>query len=425
MPAGVPARRGAGQVLGYHAWDLPAPADYDGDGKADVAIYRRGEGTLWYRPSKGGPDASVPGIGGPRSVPVPADYDGDGVADAATYDRIDGSFTVRPSGSGAITTVALGGRETMTPTRAYQVWKRLGARTAARVVVFGDSVAFGAGASVIGTDASPAGTDYTALVRQNDDAHWPSRSGRDLVTKFLGYAGAPGSIGYHKLAFGGALTKDVVDKELAKLGKCIAVPGNGCYLGARDRFPSPPPGHTIVIMDGGGNDLLSSQKSGASPWYAPALDGALANLAQAVGQIRQIFANGVTIYLTLCYDLTDGQGLPPSPVIHADGTVELENGSVALGPPFSPTITTADYFEPGVPIGAGIDAFTASYAGAAPQAGVTFLDVRPPFLGHAYRWESMKPGASWLYDVVHPNDQGHDALRTVVYPAIDADFDTL
>ena len=80
---------------------------------------------------------------------------------------------------------------------------------------------------------------------------------------------------------------------------------------------------------------------------------------------------------------------------------------------------------PGVPIGTAIDAFSAAYANGAQKAGITFVDVRPPFLGHAYQWQSMKPGAGWLYDVVHPNDQGHDAIRGVFLAAIDPGFDTL
>ena len=62
---------------------LPAPVDFDGDGKSDITIYRDG---IWYviRSSNGAPTAT--GYGGlPQDIPIPADYDGDGKTDTAIY----------------------------------------------------------------------------------------------------------------------------------------------------------------------------------------------------------------------------------------------------------------------------------------------------------------------------------------------------
>jgi len=64
--------------------DVPVPADYDGDGRSDFAVWRPALGE-WYilRSTDGG--TSYWRFGHSAELPVPADYDGDGRADLATY----------------------------------------------------------------------------------------------------------------------------------------------------------------------------------------------------------------------------------------------------------------------------------------------------------------------------------------------------
>ena len=85
--------RGVGSFPYGTSSDLPVPGDYNGDGRADAAVFRPSSGTWFIR----GVGSFAYGQNG--DIPVPGDYNGDGRADAAVFRPSSGTWFIRGIGS--------------------------------------------------------------------------------------------------------------------------------------------------------------------------------------------------------------------------------------------------------------------------------------------------------------------------------------
>ena len=86
-----------GAVEWGRSGDIAAPGDYDGDGKADLCVWRPSEGRWYWLKSTaayawaayGSMQWGVEALG---DQPAPADYDGDGKTDLAVWRPLDGRW---------------------------------------------------------------------------------------------------------------------------------------------------------------------------------------------------------------------------------------------------------------------------------------------------------------------------------------------
>jgi CSLREA domain-containing protein len=82
--------KGFAAVQFGNATDKPVVGDYDGDGRADIAVYRPAEGNWYQLRSTLGFNAVQ--FGNATDLPTPADFDGDGKTDVAVFRPAGGNW---------------------------------------------------------------------------------------------------------------------------------------------------------------------------------------------------------------------------------------------------------------------------------------------------------------------------------------------
>ncbi|RYF04341.1 MAG: SGNH/GDSL hydrolase family protein [Oxalobacteraceae bacterium] len=245
-------------------------------------------------------------------------------------------------------------------------------------LVLGDSISSGVGVS------RPQAA-FNQLLVHNDAATYPSYVDRDLQSA------------------GGAQVQQV---NLAASGATAhaSLQALRTWVNAQPRPVTDK--QVLVTLTVGGNDLKNALAA------APRAGGLHALRKAAASQLRRTIDD-----LDAIADiLTDAARFPKGVRLLVANIYDPSDGRDRIITRFGP------YPLPG--FAKVIAEWNAAYAAWATKRQVTLIDAHAAFLGHGYVYSpgqaASKTTQSYFADPLHPNDQGHAALRTLFWDAIAA-----
>lgn len=260
------------------------------------------------------------------------------------------------------------------------------------VIVLGDSISQGEGAESVELS-------YASLLVDNVDDRYPEDAGEDLRHHFGEH------IHYINVAHTGDTTYDVVSKQLPKLLARLHEDARngigGSYLQG-DSFVLP--GHVVVVMTAGGNDVQAAIRPDPN-FTGATLSKSLVNLRTILDTFadKQHFPGGASAYMSNVYDLTDGE----------------DQFHLGLRGAVLPGFSKA------------LDAWSRAYAVLARDKQARLIDSLSLFRGHGFNFANPanpyfdeEDTLLWLYDrdCIHPNNLGHHMLRRAFLQQIQSDF---